>query len=122
MKRYDKTPIKKSKEGFRVYSTTYYPSIPLSDSDIFITTRESSRLDSLANQYYGDYSLWWVLAKANGIRGKTALKAGQILRIPGQLPEILDNFEAINESGDGTSSPSSGGSSGGGASGGGGGY
>ena len=122
MKRYDKTPIKKSKEGFRVYSTTYYPSIPLSDSDIFITTRESSRLDSLANQYYGDYSLWWVLAKANGIRGKTVLKAGQILRIPGQLPEILDNFEAINESGDGTSSPSSGGSSGGGASGGGGGY
>ena len=65
MKRYDKTPIKKSKEGFRVYSTTYYPSIPLSDSDIFITTKESSRLDSLANQYYGDYSLWWVLAKAN---------------------------------------------------------
>ena len=122
MKRYDKTPIKKSKEGFRIYSTTYYPSIPLSDSDIFITTKESSRLDSLANQYYGDYSLWWVLAKANGIRGKTALKAGQILRIPGQLPEILDNFEAINESGDGTSSPSSGGSSGGGASGGGGGY
>lgn len=122
MKRYDKTPIKKSKEGFRVYSTTYYPSIPLSDSDIFITTKESSRLDSLANQYYGDYSLWWVLAKANGIRGKTALKAGQILRIPGQLPKILDNFEAINESGDGTSSPSSGGSSGGGASGGGGGY
>lgn len=122
MKRYDKTPIKKSKEGFRVYSTTYYPSIPLSDSDIFITTKESSRLDSLANQYYGDYSLWWVLAKANGIRGKTVLKAGQILRIPGQLPEILDNFEAINESGDGTSSPSSGGSSGGGASGGGGGY
>lgn len=122
MKRYDKTPIKKSKEGFRVYSTTYYPPIPLSDSDIFITTKESSRLDSLANQYYGDYSLWWVLAKANGIRGKTALKAGQILRIPGQLPEILDNFEAINESGDGTSSPSSGGSSGGGASGGGGGY
>ena len=122
MKRYDKTPIKKSKEGFRVYSTTYYPSIPLSDSDIFITTRESSRLDSLANRYYGDYSLWWVLAKANGIRGKTVLKAGQILRIPGQLPEILDNFEAINESGDGTSSPSSGGSSGGGASGGGGGY
>lgn len=122
MKRYDKTPIKKSKEGFRVYSTTYYPSIPLSDSDIFITTKESSRLDSLANQYYGDYSLWWVLAKANGIRGKTALKAGQILRIPGQLSEILDNFEAINESGDGTSSPSSGGSSGGGASGGGGGY
>ena len=122
MKRYDKTPIKKSKEGFRVYSTTYYPSIPLSDSDIFITTKESSRLDTLANQYYGDYSLWWVLAKANGIRGKTALKAGQILRIPGQLPEILDNFEAINESGDGTSSPSSGGSSGGGASGGGGGY
>ena len=122
MKRYDKTPIKKSKEGFRVYSTTYYPSIPLSDSDIFITTKESARLDSLANQYYGDYSLWWVLAKANGIRGKTALKAGQILRIPGQLPEILDNFEAINESGDGTSSPSSGGSPGGGTSGGGGGY
>ena len=39
MKRYDKTPIKKSKEGFRVYSTTYYPSIPLSDSDILSVSR-----------------------------------------------------------------------------------
>ena len=66
------------------------------------------------------------MAKANGIRGKTVLKAGQILRIPGQLSEILDKFEEINEGGGSTSSSSggssAGGSSGGGASGGGGGY
>ena len=121
--RYRNTNVKKSKEGFRVYTTTYYPSIPISDSDKFILSKYSSRLDSLANDYYGDSKLWWVIAKANGIKGKIALKAGQLLRIPGQITKIIDDFEAANESGDATSSVGGGSTGGGGgAAGGGGGY
>ena len=119
--RYRNTKVKKSKEGVRVYSTTFYPSIPISDSDTFILAKEGSRLDSLANEYYGDTKLWWVLAKSNGIRGKIALKAGELIRIPGNITKIIDDFEAINETGDSTSSVSGGSTGGGGGAGGGGG-
>ena len=119
--RYQTTKTKKSKEGFRTYTTTYYPNIPISDSDTFILAKEGSRLDSLANEYYGDTKLWWVLAKSNGIRGKIALTAGELIRIPGNISKIIDDFEAINETGDSTSSVSGGSTGGGGGAGGGGG-
>ena len=56
-------------------------------------SKDSARLDLLAYNYYGDRKLWWVIAKANGIRGKIALKAGQILRIPGNITKIIDDFD-----------------------------
>ena len=65
-------------------------------TDKFVVTTLDNRLDSLANQYYGDVSLWWVIAKANGIKGKTVLKAGQIIRIPGEIPKILEEFDDLN--------------------------
>jgi len=123
--RYQTTKTKKSKEGFRTYTTTYYPNIPISDSDTFILAKEGSRLDSLANEYYGDTKLWWVLAKSNGIRGKIALKAGELIRIPGNITKIISDFNTLNDgatTSGGTSSGGSGGtggSSGGGTSGGG---
>ena len=36
MKRYETTKTKVDKSGIRVYSTTYYPEISVSDSDTFI--------------------------------------------------------------------------------------
>ena len=38
MKRYSKTGIKRDKSGVRVYNTTFYPTIPIDDSDQFIYT------------------------------------------------------------------------------------
>ena len=127
MKRYSNTGIKRDKSGVRVYNTTFYPSIPIDDSDQFIYTKFGDRVDALANEYYGDVTLWWIISKANGIKGQAGLKPGQLLRIPGQVDEILSNFRDLNgggTSGGGTSSGGSGGSSGGGSAGGsgGGGY
>ena len=126
MKRYSNTEIKRDKSGVRVYNTTFYPSIPIDDSDQFIYTKFGDRVDALANEYYGDVTLWWIISKANGIKGQAGLKPGQLLRIPGQVEEILSNFRDLNgggTSGGGTSSGGSGGSSGGGSAGGsGGGY
>ena len=126
MKRYSNTGIKRDKSGVRVYNTTFYPSIPIDDSDQFIYTNFGDRVDALANEYYGDVTLWWIISKANGIKGQAGLKPGQLLRIPGQVEEILSNFRDLNgggTSGGGTSSGGSGGSSGGGSAGGsGGGY
>ena len=47
MKRYDNNKIKIDKDGKRVYTTTYYPPIPLTNSDQFIQTKVGTRLDNL---------------------------------------------------------------------------
>ena len=99
MKRYSSTRRKRDKSNITSYTTTMYPSIPIENSDKFIVTKIGDRLDTLAHRYYGDITLWWVIAKANGIRGKVSLKTGTLLRIPGNVSEVIGNFRKINNSG-----------------------
>ena len=99
MNRYGNTKKRIDKDGKIVYSTTYYPTIPIEDSDQFISTVFGARLDTMAHKFYGDVSLWWIIAKANGIRGQVAFKPGTLLRIPGNISEILGNFRKLNNSG-----------------------
>ena len=99
MKRYSTTRRKLDKSGVEVYRTTYYPQIPISDNDKFVRPVDGDRLDTLAYRYYGDITLWWVIAKANGIKGKAALSVDEILRIPGNITRILENFRRINRTG-----------------------
>ena len=99
MKRYATTPKKIDKSGIRVYSTTYYPKILISDNDKFVHPKDGDRLDTLAYRYYGDNTLWWIIAKANGIKGKVAVSVDEILRIPGNITSILENFRKINRTG-----------------------
>ena len=96
MKRYENNKIKTDKDGKREYATTYYPSIPLSNTDQFIQTKDGTRLDTIAQEFYGDISLWWIIAKANGIRGFTSLKSGIKLRIPSNVSDILEKFKNLN--------------------------
>ena len=76
-----------------------YPRIPLKNSDIFITPAYGTRLELLANKYYKDPTLWWIIAQANGIKGFTALYTenfkGQ-LRIPTEIQDILNEFSSMN--------------------------
>ena len=46
MKRYSDNKIKIDKDGKRVYSSTYYPPIPLENSDEFIQTKVGTRIDN----------------------------------------------------------------------------
>tara|TARA_Y100000816_G_scaffold259636_1_gene215331 strand:+ start:256 stop:555 length:300 start_codon:yes stop_codon:yes gene_type:complete len=98
MNRYATTPKKLDKSGIRVYSTTYYPQIPIENSDKFVMSKVGDRIDSLAYKFYGDVTLWWIIAKANGIKGKTALEPGIPLRIPGNITQIIENFINLNTS------------------------
>ena len=99
MNRYSKTRVKRKEGGDRVYSYTLYPKIPVKNSDVFITPTYGDRLDILANDYYGDSSLWWIIAQANGIKGFTALYTknfkGQ-LRITTQIQDIINEFHSMN--------------------------
>ena len=97
--RYSNTKIKRDKSGIRAYKTTYYPDIPIRNEDQFIYPRFGERLDTLAYKFYGDSTLWWVIAKANGLRGIMALKPSTPLRIPGNVIRILEKFRQINKTG-----------------------
>ena len=97
MSRYKYTKIKIGNNGKRVFRPTMIPTIPLRDSDIFIYPVFGERLDTLAHKYYGDVSLWWIIAKANGINGKLGLDPSIEIRIPQNVTDILDKFTQLNK-------------------------
>ena len=85
MNRYENTKlVKKIKNNNKIISraTTIYSSIPESDDDIYVITQYGDRLDLLANTYYNDSTLWWYIAKANGLKVMN-IPEGTSLRIPG---------------------------------------
>mgnify|MGYP003126350059 CR=1 FL=1 len=86
MKRYDNTTIKKSTSkrhrDMHHRNTTFYSAIPETDDDIYVITQLGDRLDNLAFQFYGDVTLWWYIAKANGLKD-LRVDSGISLRIPG---------------------------------------
>ena len=92
MSRYSDTKTKRDKSGVQVYTTTFYPNIPISDSDQFIYPLFGERLDSLANKYYGDPNLWWIISKANGLKGVINIPKDTQIRIPGEVDKILEDF------------------------------
>jgi len=91
--RYDtKKNTKKLADGKKVLKSTIPQSIPKKDNDIYIITQETDRLDLLAHEFYGDSTLWWIIANANNINGvNIGLDAGIQLRIPGNKFDVLNN-------------------------------
>ena len=91
--RYQNNEVQKLKDGRQVYRTKIYPNIPLKDTDMYIVSQEGDRLDTLAYQYYGDQSLWWILATANNIHDASfAVEDGTILRVPKDYLQVINNF------------------------------
>jgi len=90
--RYEDNLKKKLNDGRMVYRTKRYPPIPKLDSDIYIITQGGDRLDSIANHYYNDSSLWWIIASANNIHDPSfSVPEGTQLRVP------TDYFKIVNE-------------------------
>jgi nucleoid-associated protein YgaU len=98
MKRYDSTQVDTRWDGKRVYKTTSYPTITPQDSDTVVITNESDYLDSLAYKFYGDPTLWWIIALANNLgKARMSVPAGLQLRIPSNASEIMASFNNINK-------------------------
>jgi hypothetical protein len=90
-----------------IYRTTKYPEIPLSDQDIYVYTVQGDRFDTLAQQYYGDQSLWWIISIANTAIAGTSLPAdfpqnsliipeGNQIRIPADYASVINSFKILN--------------------------
>lgn len=92
--RYQNNKTQKLDDGRVVYRSRLYPNIPLSDNDIYIVTQQGDRLDSLANQFYSDTSLWWIIATANNVHdGSLSVPDGTTLRVPVNYLQIVQNFK-----------------------------
>ena len=99
MNRYQGIPIIKEDSGKRVYATSRYPEIPLSENDIYVYITQGDRYDVLALSYYNDSSLWWVIAIANPSVGLSTLviPEGVQIRIPNNVAAVVDEFRLINQ-------------------------
>ena len=89
----------RNSDNKRYFKPLRYPNIPSSVNDIYIKTTVGDRLDSLANQFYNDVRLWWIISSANPHtvrRDSYALKANLEIRIPSNITKILDDFEILN--------------------------
>tara|TARA_Y100000385_G_C12858609_1_gene536211 strand:- start:362 stop:673 length:312 start_codon:yes stop_codon:yes gene_type:complete len=102
MDRYKSIPIFSNstiKPGKRFYGVTKYPEIPLSVSDIYVITQKGDRYDLLANQYYKDKSLWWVISIANPFITQDTLNPphGVQIRIPTNLTNVINSYNKLNQ-------------------------
>lgn len=98
MRRYSPISTKPTLTGKTIYNTVRYPEIPRSPSDIYVYTSIGDRFDTLAEQYYDDSSLWWIISIANGNFKQDSLtpSLGQQVRIPADPSSIIANYENLN--------------------------
>lgn len=98
MARYDNIPKTRTDTGTRLYRTVKYPTIPRGFDDIYVITTEGDRYDRLAQQYYQDSSLWWVISSANPKFSQNSLfpPIGVQIRIPSNLENILEAYNNLN--------------------------
>lgn len=69
--------------GFTYWDTFELPTIPIQTDDIQYTVRSTDRIDLLANRFYGDPVLWWVIAVANDMEFlPNDLLSSEVIRIP----------------------------------------
>jgi hypothetical protein len=83
MNRYQDIATIQDRNSRRRKASIIYPIPPLSDSDTYIRTSTVERLDILASKFYGDTTLWWVIAAANGLgKGSLYVPVDTVIRIP----------------------------------------
>jgi len=99
-----KTPAKskyKAKSKKRRFINVKYPDIPRDVLDTYVFVTVGDRYDLLAQTYYGNESLWWIISRANPQLPSDTLypRAGEQIRIPSvtRIPNIVSQFEFINE-------------------------
>ena len=96
---YNSNDILANSQGVKYYKAKKYPPIPPSESDIYVVTVQKDRLDLLANTYYKDPSLWWIIAIANSNInfGSMFPEPGVQLRIPTDLNAVITLFNQQNQ-------------------------
>jgi hypothetical protein len=98
MNRYQNITLTKyNSTGSQYYLNNIYPDVEITEDDNYVITTLGDRLDILANNFYGDPSLWWIISSANSLPGDSLYPPiGIQLRIPTDVRTILDSYKVIN--------------------------
>ena len=106
MSRYEDVTTFVDELGKRQYMGVKYPNVPLQQSDLYIICNTTDRYDTLANTYYGDPSLWWVISIANNATNQDGLypPLDSYIRIPQDYVGVLNKFNILNDLGNNASS------------------
>jgi len=85
-------------KGKPYYVNVFYPEVPLSESDVYVITTNGDRFDTLAQQYFQDSSLWWIISITNTELPQNSLfiPEGTQIRIPLNITPILDAYFTLN--------------------------
>ena len=97
--KYTKEDIQTNEDGIKYYKNKLYPIIPFSETDEYIISTVGDRLDILANSYYKNYELWWIIYTANiNLSGSSLfIPPGLQIRIPTDINNVIDAYNAINK-------------------------
>ena len=96
--RYNNSKLLIDENGTRYLNRIEYPVIPIQDSDINIRGVLGQRFDNLANKYYGNPKLWWIIARANNEnKGSMYTKPGKEYTIPQEITSIIQKFNELND-------------------------
>ena len=82
MKRYETASEIKNNNEPRKLGTVILSAAP-SSQDLILQTSTPYRLDLLAEEYYGDAKLWWIIASVNNLgKGSLQVPGNSFVRIP----------------------------------------
>jgi hypothetical protein len=100
MSRYSSINIIQPKDEPRRYLITKYPEIPFGNQDYYMYTTQGDRYDILAQTYYLNSQLWWIISIANPSLPQDSLipPLGVQLRVPhpNRVTSIVASFEGLN--------------------------
>ena len=97
-RRFKKIPTKKTTRGTQYKRNVIYPEIPLDENDIYVISQYGDRYDNLAQEFYKDSELWWIISSANIYqKGSLNITPGVQLRIPADKSKAINLFEEINQ-------------------------
>ena len=99
MNRYQGVTQINDQQGITYYRDVKYPDIPLSIDDIYVITDFTDRLDLIANDYYNDPTLWWIISVANAEfmpADSLYVPVATQLRIPTDIGSIIQSYNDLN--------------------------
>jgi hypothetical protein len=89
--------VKKRIDGKQHYQTLIFPTFEERSDDIVIQINDYTRLDVIANDFFKDSTLWWIISVYNNLDGSSLYTTGkQYLRIPSDIQTVYNKIKEVN--------------------------
>ena len=98
MNRYQDIKKNITTDGIVFNTTVLYPEVAATDTDYYVITSAGDRYDTLAQQFYGDHTLWWIIASSNNSeRASLVVTPGVQIRIPSNKDIVIAAYRDLNK-------------------------